>query len=200
MPDYFLSEGRQVNFGYSSYSYSATNGSFAVAVGGDRDGHGCSPGSWYTCREEFHGINQRSRRILFVCGENKSRLVAAFINKIERMLEIPQERRSLFAYTGRKRIVWVQTSTWWHKYSIRRSLFTILLRAGRDYNKQNFDTVLQSATYLSNTQHAVQRFLKGYTKCTKRTVGWHHTFYHRGYYEMSRPPTQKEARELLVKP
>lgn len=195
---YFAEELCRVEFGIT---YSDSIGSFAFATGGGKDGHGCRPSKWYTCREDFHGENhKRTRRILFTCGEHNAHNVADFINRIERILKIPRDQRTFFAATGRSKIVWMQVSAWWYRYSIRRSLFTILLRAGKHYTGENFDEIVSEATYLNNTQNAFTRFLQGFTKCTKRTVGWYKTFYTRTYHEPSRKSTTKEVQELLVKP
>lgn len=158
---------------------------------------------WSTCREFFHPYTARlPEGIVFVCGERKDN-VAAFLNKVEQRLEIPERRQSQFAYTNRNRILWIYPSRWWLQYSIRRSLFTALLRAGVRYHleKDDFDEALYGSQYLRDTQYAVKRFMGGYTKCTSRITGWLNTFYWGGPYQRySDPPTKKQIREMLVKP
>jgi hypothetical protein len=91
--------------------------------------------------------------------------------------------------------MWIKPSKWWLKYGMRRSLFTILLRAGLVYvvAKENFDEAVNGEKYLSMTKYAFSRFLSGFTKYTGHKRGWHRQF-------CQMRPTADEIDELLIKP
>lgn len=136
--------------------------------------------SWQHCRETFGDQFTENTPSLYFChGADQSEAVASFISKVEDVLhisamEIREERHPLFfsnceptvfAKTNRNNIIWVKPSKFWMSVAMRRSLFTVLLRCGRQYNPKadNFQEALYSDNYIVNTKDAVKRFLFGFT-------------------------------------
>jgi hypothetical protein len=86
---------------------------------------------------------------------------------------------------------------------MKRSLFTILLRCGQNYDfvRGNFEEALNSVSYARNTQYAVKRFLEGNTKYTGNMRGWNLQFYWGGSFaESPKTPTNDAVDKLLIKP
>lgn len=155
---------------------------------------------WLKCREYFHDDSHGINRMLFCHAKDRSYQVAAFINCIEDKLGIES---SEVGPTQRNTISWLNVSTWWTNSSMRRSLFTILLRAGQRYRPEdhNFEEALCSEPYARLTYPAVDWFLRGHTKYTGRMKGWFTQFrYGEGNWERPLPPSNSEIRRLLVRP
>lgn len=131
---------------------------------------------WFYCREYFHNYSQGIRSLLFCHIKCRGKNIAAFINRVEEMVGVSP--RSKFGPTQRYDISWIKISPWWSTTSMRRSLFTILIRCGQFYNyrKDNFDEALLSSRYTRQTEFAVRRFLSGHTKYTGRQRGWYRQF------------------------
>ena len=148
---------------------------------------------WFYCREIFHHVLFRLKLLFFAHEANKGVNIAAFLTEIENRLNV--QPRSEFGPTQRKTIMWVRPSKWWLQYSMRRSLFTILLRAGCNYNfsKNNFEEAVGAEKYLKKTIYAFDRFMRGYTKYVGHKRGWYKQFYHLS-------PTADEIDKLLQKP
>lgn len=150
-------------------------------------------GQWYYCRDLFHSHLCNLSLCFFSHDVTKGHCIAAFMRKAEEILDV--QPRSEFGPTQRKTIMWIEPSRWWTVRSMRRSLFTILLRAGGQYspNKDNFDDALFSDPYTLRTKYAVERFFSGHTKYTGRNRGWYKQFYESA-------PTEAEIDMFLVKP
>lgn len=148
---------------------------------------------WVSCRDAFQSESSNIKKFLFVQGLNKGLNVIAFIDKVEIILGV--HPKTCMGLTQRKDIIWIEPSSWWTKSGMRRSLFTILLRAGRNYkrSKDNFKEALFSIEYTKDTKFAVERFLNGYTKYQGRTSGWLNQF---SWCE----PSEDRIKQLLVKP
>lgn len=153
---------------------------------------------WITCRDNFQADPMNIKKFLFVSGYNNGMNVIAFIDRVEVILGLSQI--TLMGLTQRKDVIWIQPTSWWTKYAMRRSLFTILLRAGRGYkrSKDNFNEALFSVIYTERTKYATERFLNGYTRYTGKVSGWYNQFYwntiHLGDNEV-----RQRANRLLVK-
>lgn len=134
-------------------------------------------GTWHRCREVWHNYLKNLNLFFYSHDTGKTRAIAAFMGKIETILDI--HPRSHFGPTQRKTICWVEPSAWWTRLAMRRSLFTILLRAGHSYkiDDDNFEQALYSHRYAEETWYAVQRFLAGNTTYTGRRRGWYNQFY-----------------------
>jgi hypothetical protein len=162
---------------------------------------------WMFCREYFQEQSQGVRRILFCNKRNKTCNIAAFIDRIESKLKI--QTRSKVGPTQRNNISWLWVSPWWSTTSMRRSLFTALLRAGQHYSpiKDNLEEALfgnvgqirRYNEYTRQTEYAVRRFIQGYTKYTGHMRGWYNQFRWGGgsIYHPDRP-TKEQVDKLLV--
>ena len=146
---------------------------------------------WHYCRELFHGQLYNLSLFFFSHNSNKCNAIVSFMTKIEDMLDV--QPRSSYGPTQRKTIMWVKPSRWWTVKTMRRSLFTILLRAACYYspNKDNFEEALYSDPYTIATKYAVNRFLAGNTIYTGKKRGWYRQFY-------ESKPTEEQINNLLV--
>lgn len=133
-------------------------------------------GHWLACREIWH-YELKDLPLFFYSHEaGKTKNISAFMNKVEDILNL--KKRSEFGFTQRKTICWIRPSSWWTKPTMRRSLFTLLLRVSQNYNPEqdNFDQALYSHVYTKDTRVAIIRFLAGYTHCKGKGRGWHNIF------------------------
>lgn len=140
-----------------------------------------NPIKWINCREKFYNSFVPDLKGFFFSHEFGEREeIAAFINKTEEILDVEQ---SSFAKTNRPYALWVEPSVFWKKCEIRRSLFTILLRAGRKYKASsgNYEDALFSQEYIKLTKEAVMRFLFGFTNYVRLDgqKGWVSVFMHK---------------------
>lgn len=158
-----------------STPYRPEAGSFAVCK--KFDGYSHKVVQWHYCRDVFHPQLYNLDLFFFSHDLNKSFNVASFMTKIESKLDldIPSE----YGPTQRKSIMWIRPSRWWTIRTMRRSLFTILLRCGNNYfpSKKNFKEALFSDPYAAVTKYAINRFLHGYTAYTGQKKGWLDQFY-----------------------
>lgn len=156
---------------------------------------------WLTCREYFQDESSGIRRILFVHTAHRTKNISSFINILENLLEI--EEKTIVGPTQRYNISWIRASSWWTTTSMKRSLFTILLRCGTNYKikQNNFEEALFSVVYTKNTRYAVERFIKGHTKYTGKKKGWYNQFYWGGGgLARKRKMTDDEIDKLLIYP
>jgi hypothetical protein len=171
--------------------YSPEKGSFARAkkIIGERH----KVDNWFYCRDIFHGILWNLKIFFFSHPKGKGRRVAAFMQKIEEIIDV--QPRSEYGPTQIMTFMWIRPSVWWTKYGMRRSLFTILLRAGLNYipSKDNFKEAARSEKYLGKTPYAFERFISGFTKYAGHKHGWYKQF-------CDMQPTDEEVNKLLVKP
>lgn len=149
-------------------------------------------GQWYNCREIWHYELKDVPLFFFSHLTGKTRAVAAFMQKVEDILDVTP--RSHYGPTQRKTICWVEPSSWWTRLAMRRSLFTILLRVGQHYKTEedNFEQALFSHHYTKNTRYAVERFMAGNTYYTGRKRGWYNQFH-------ILHPTDEQVNDLLVR-
>lgn len=157
---------------------------------------------WNYCREFFHKDSHKVRKMLFSHRKNCGKNVAEFMSKIENLLSI--EKKSKFGPTQRLTVMWIEPSSWWVDTSMKRSLFTALLRSGQNYllKTDNFEEALFSHPYTSETKYAVTRFLAGYTKYTGRIRGWFRQFRWGigGDWRNPNKPDEATVDKLLIKP
>jgi len=155
---------------------------------------------WVSCRDAFQSESSNIKKFLFVQGLNKGLNVIAFIDKVEMILNVIPS--TFMGITQRKDVIWVEPSSWWTKSGMRRSLFTILLRAGRNYkrSKDNFKEALFSIEYTKDTRFAVERFFDGHTKYQGRATGWLNQFTSNRIVHFGKPDHNERVKQLLVKP
>lgn len=141
----------------------AEKGSFALDI---------SPLKFETCRERFACKFSRSTKgFYFKHPVGKSEDVAAFILKTEKVLKV--RKCSGFSKTNKDSILWYEPAWFWKTCRCRRSLLTILLRAGMIYDasQDNYEEALFGYKYARVTKNAVMRFLYGYTKYVGPPLG-----------------------------
>jgi hypothetical protein len=156
---------------------------------------------WVFCREYFLDESQGIRRMLFSHKKDKSYSVAAFIDRVEQELRI--KPRSDFGPTQRSTVTWIRVSSFWSTSSMKRSLFTALLRCGVNYRwtKGNLNEALTSVQYTRMTESAVNRFLSGHTRYTGNQRGWYSQFrWGSGTSYRPSSPNEEQMKKLLVKP
>jgi len=163
-----------------------------------KEGHACGRykvGQWYYCRDLFHGQLYNCNLFFFAHHSSKGRSVAEFMQKIESMVGV--DPISSYGPTQRKSIMWIRPSKWWTAKAMRRSFFTVLLRAGNGYSytKNNFEEALFSDPYTIGSKYAVERFLAGNTVYTGKKRGWYRQFGQDG-----KQMTNQMIDTLLIKP
>lgn len=125
---------------------------------------------WDHCREQFLGkMKNDLQGFYFSHGANQSENIAYFLAKFEEILEITDF--SSFQKTNISTILWVIPSKFWMNCVLKKSLLTLLLRVGINYNPEtnNFDEALFSDGFAENkyareTKNAIMRFLFGFTE------------------------------------
>lgn len=155
-----LSSPHGLKFGDKKVILSAnTNvakGSFAL---------GTAPLKFETCRERFaRNFFVSNKGFYFKHKENGSKNVAAFVAKTEEILKV--RKRSVFSETNVSSILWIEPCHFWRSCRMRRSLLTIIVRAGilYDLKKDNYEEALFKEPYVVPTKKAVMRFMYGFTK------------------------------------
>lgn len=127
--------------------------------------------SWERCRERWsNAFTQDVKGFFFSHEEGASDNIAAFIDKTEEIIGV---EKSGFGKTNRRYAIWVAPSSFWTLCGMRRSLYTILLRAGLAYHvdQDNYEQALFNQEYVKDTKQAVIRFLYGFTKFVEG-IGW----------------------------
>lgn len=153
--------------------YSAVAGSFGKTWGALPKEGPIPVDDWISCRDLFHKYTKEGKRFYFFHGleEGRGKSIAVFFDRLETILKLDEDQRTRFGPTNKRLIIWVEMSEWWRAQSIRRSLFTALMRQSIGYrlHKDNFDETLYWGEYTVKTKDALKRFLEG------------HTFYWGGY-------------------
>lgn len=126
---------------------------------------------WDHCREQFAAkYKSPVANFYFAHPPDKGNDIAEFLTKFENVCGI--ENFSLFRKTNKKIILWVEPSKFWLNCFIKRSLLTLIIRCGINYDteKDNFDDCLfgdyKECLFLKETKLAVLRFMFGFTKWT----------------------------------
>jgi len=155
--------------------------------------------NWVYCRESFHNDSTSMNQLLFCHSKDKGKNIACFINELEDRLK--HKNKTVCGPTKFNKVMWINPSSFWKKQTLRRSLFTALLRAGQKYNPaiNNFETALFSHEYIRQTRNAVEWFLKGNTWYSKNDSNnqWKSTFVGLSTEEvkklLSKKPVKKES-------
>ena len=168
--------------------------------------------SWIKCREQFAAkFSYDVAGIYFVHKKGQGESVAAFILQAEKVLGIHYKKTSVFSETNKDNVIWVSVSSFWKECELRRSLFTILLRAGINYSieENNFSKALFSNSYVKQTETAVKRFFFGFVNFKRQMVTTYHPGSHRagpsqivrkGWVNTFKNAGVKDVRKILVKP
>jgi hypothetical protein len=139
---------------------------------------------WETCRDRFFTSGANLKIFWYRIGNHvDGQNVSAFFDKIETILKV--KKKSNFGPTSCEGAIWVRWAPFWRKYSMRRSLFTALLRQSVAYNRDadNYEAVLNKTEdyrYLSYTRPAFDHFMQGHTVYTgEGNRGWQNVFYNK---------------------
>lgn len=176
----------------TSLNIDTTDGSFAMD---------CTPLAFETCRERFAAVfKEDTTGFYFKHPVGKSIHVATFIRKTEEILK--EGTASRFSETNRNTVLWVEPSGFWKSCPVRRSLLTVLLRAGMVYDSErdNYEESLFSQEYVVPTKKAVMRFLFGFTDYKGPEVINTGTIIVRGWKTIFEGKTEAEVRAWLVAP
>jgi hypothetical protein len=126
---------------------------------------------WDYCREQFAAkFNEFTSGFYFSHPKGKSYDVVNFFHKFETIVGISE--MSTYAKTDKESILWVVPSEFWKDCQMKRSLMTIIIRCGINYDssKDNFDDALfgdyKESVYVKETRSAILRFMFGFTKFT----------------------------------
>jgi len=158
---------------------------------------------WIACRDRFTCyFTEDTEGFYFSHLPKDSEKISAFIFKTEVVLTVPH---SEFGDTNRDYITWITPSSFWKENFIRRSLLTLLLRAGAAYDPKtdNYELALYSNKWLQESKSAVMRFLFGFTEFTSASptwnMGWWATFHDRSIEEVRRSLiSQKNSEPSLI--
>ena len=125
--------------------------------------------SWWDCRELFQeDFTKKTETILFAHKSGHYPRIRTFISIAEELLNAPT---SEVGPTQRKTISYIIPSDFWTQCPMRRSLFSILLRASVRY-QGDFDKALYRNIYVASTRRAVERFFGGHHAYNGRKTGW----------------------------
>ena len=158
----------------------------------------------YDCRETFATSWGRAVRggtgNISLSTHPKTRVkVARFIKKLEDKLGL-KERTTCHRIIGRTSGMIIKPSNWWLRSAMRRSIFTIFLRAGKKYNG-DFDAAIKTQRYFRLTKDAVDRFLEGNTYYRGASGGWVNVFSYAGKLKIGkrlRPETEDRKPRIPV--
>jgi len=166
-------------------------GHFAKVKSRLKDGS-MTVGQWYYCRDLWHTESRTARLFLYSHVAGKSRAIAAFIRRFEEIMQIAPF--SKIGPSQRKTITWIDQADWW-KTSMRRSLFTLLLRVAPKYvsDKDNFYEALYGIEMTRQSRPAIERFMAGHATYMGRMRGWYSQF-----GRVKKPMTLERLQKLLV--
>ena len=194
--------GRKKSFNPSHAPYASPKAG-AFAVDGEKI-------SWVKCREQFAAkFSHNVDGIYFVHKKGQGESVAAFILQAEKVLGIHYKKRSIFSKTNKDSVIWVSVSFFWKECELRRSLFTILLRAGINYSieENDFSKTLFSNSYVKQTEMAIKRFFFGFVNFRRQMVDRSHPGYQnssqtfrKGWVNVFKGAGVKDVKQILVKP
>jgi hypothetical protein len=173
---------------------------------------------WIHCRDTFSSSFTKETEGFYFSHNVDRKRIASFVEKTEiileqRMAPAAQLRlfadgptahfhASLFQPTNRDHATWVEPCGFWKQIYIRRSLFTLLLRAGQRYDPtaDNYEEALYSIDYLKSSKDAVMRFLFGFTDfhVDQWSCGWAATFCHKDIEEIRTKLISKDNTEVSL--
>jgi hypothetical protein len=175
-----------------SLHFGVTDGSFGLDV---------EPYRFETCRERFgRHWDHTTKGFYLTHPVNAGYSVATFLKKTEIILK--QTQFSEYALTNRDTILWIEPSQFWMCCRMRRSLLTILVRAGMVYDpkKDNYEEALFSEKWAKPTRIAVMRFLFGFTKYVGPDIENQPQIESRGWRYVFDNPDEQHAKKCLIWP
>lgn len=174
-----------------SMHFTVSDGSFGLDV---------DPYRFETCRERFaRQWDQNTVGFYFTHPANMGYSVATFLKKTEIILK--RTDFSEYALTNRDNILWIEPSKFWMDCRMRRSLLTILVRAGMVYDpkRDNYEEALFAEKWAKPTKMAVMRFLFGFTKYNGPNIE-NQSVESRGWKFIFESITEQQIKEYLLWP
>lgn len=159
---------------------------------------------WEVCRDVFQTCG--TLKFLFKHSVGKGSNIARLVWGVEDLLGIP---RTYFDTTQCNSVMFVKASPWWYKTLLRKSFFTMMLRAGEFYKingkptKEGMIAALCKQKYGKKTEHAIRRFLDGhiksYSKITDDDFEEYNLGYgcNKGWYDTFGKLDESEVSEIL---
>ena len=139
-------------------------GNYALEVNSPKDVH------WDHCREQFAAKFNELTSGFYFSHLKKAESIGEFVSKFELIVGVCEP--SVFANTEKENVMWIQPSGFWKDCQMKRSLLTILIRCGLNYDIEtdNFDDALfgeyKESLYIRETRSAMLRFMFGFTQFT----------------------------------
>lgn len=99
---------------------------------------------------------------------------------------------SVFGMTNKRKATWVEPSSFWMEKLYKKSLFVYLLYCGMQYNKNNYQKVLESSSFITPTINAIKRFLFGFTEIKYD--------YEKHWYDLFIGVDEQQIKKMLVLP
>ena len=141
---------------FNSLHINTTDGSFGLDI---------EPYRFETCRERFgRQWDSKTKGFYLKHPANAGYAIATFLKKTELILN--QTEFSQYSLTNRDTVLWIEPTKFWMECRMKRSLLTILVRAGIMYDPKldNYEEALFNEKWAKPTKLAVMRFLFGFTK------------------------------------
>jgi len=154
------------------------------------------------CREIFFWdyTSSMKSQFLFGCNASEVQRIAAFVRYWEKHLKLKtytKVQQCVHRRGGKPfPCAMISPSSFWAETSLRKSFFTALLRASRNFTGRNYVKALFALRLFNQTKYAVERFLAGYNY-SRRYGQWHDTFY--GYYTDYYTSQSQAADKILKK-
>lgn len=135
---------------------------------------------WKKCREQFNLCwNEKSTSLIYCHEGNLSESIGEFISKFETKLGLKE--LSQFYRTSYITMTAIKVSPFWVECPIRRQLFTVLLRAGRNYQLgADIQTALDSTQYTQQLKSCIDLFLAGYHNFDQASKSYLEANFHNG--------------------
>ena len=159
------------------------------------------PYRFETCRERFgRQWDKNTKGFYLKHPVNKGFAVATFLKKTELILK--QETFSEFALTNRDTILWIEPSMFWMECRMKRSLLTILVRAGMLYDPiaDNYEEALYQEKWANPTKMAIMRFLFGFTKYVGPAIDDQPSIESRGWKFVFEGRNEESTKQYLIWP
>lgn len=157
-------------------------------------------GTWYKCREQFHKVfTEKDKSILYVHAGNLTPNIAEFITKIENVIGIARKEQTECFLTQRTTITAIRPAKFWLSCPMRRQIFSLILRSGRNHIIGNdYSVALLNSKYSKETFHIINLFISGYNTFNQKCLDILEDNHHHGFYHQFNGVTVEQARNVLL--
>lgn len=146
--------------------------------------------AFHKCRETFGKVfTDKTRSILYSHGGSQRANIVEFFSKIEDAIGISLKEKSQFFETQRTTVTPIRPAKFWLVCPLRRQIFTLLLRSGRNHILgNNYEIALQNSKYTKETFNILQLFISGYNQfhnsCLEKLAGDHHNGFFAQFHDL----------------